>query len=311
MNAHDVTLAASAALLAAGASACASPTAISVDVYSEVACVKDAEVSLTLADSLPALAAAAPSSTSDGCLTRATGYVGSIVIAPEGDEEELVTFAVATRDDGGSTDDCLTTSPLPAACIVARRQLHYAPNLDLPMRVDLRDACLGVDCAPSETCVESACVSAVVPASCPGDCSESALRPTPGGPPQLARGGSPGVRLVATKTGFAAAWPSDEPDSRHAVRLQALDADAAPMGAPSKPMAAGASPVKDLLLGYDGTSFGLAIRTTSTSFLVADAGGNVVAGPSGVSGVLGLAAHGLPWDGQHFGLVFSGLRRAT
>lgn len=293
------------ASLALGLSACASPTAITVDVYTEVDCTKDAEVSLTLADTLPALADSAPSSTSTGCLAGAAGHVGTVVIAPSGDEDAQVSFAVATRDDGGETDDCLT-SPIPVACIVARRQLRFAPHLDLPMRVDLREACRGVDCPASQTCVEGQCVSAIVPASCSDGCTESALVAVSGGPTELVRGGGPGVRLVATKTGFAAAWPSTEPGSTHAVRLQPLGADATPAGAPSRAIALGADPVQELLIGYDGASFGLAIRGASTSFLVASAAGATLGGPVSVSGATALGAHGMAWSGANFAFMVDG-----
>lgn len=294
-----------ALILSLGLAGCASPTAITVDVYTEVPCAKGAEVSLTLADGLDALSASAPSSTSAGCLDQG-GHVGSIVIAPAGDEGKLVTLAVATRDDGGATEECLA-SPLPDACIVARRQLRFDPHLDLPVRIDLRDACRGVDCPADQTCVKGTCVSAVVPAGCSGTCDDGELPPSSSGPPRLTASGGPGVHIVATDKGFAAAWPSTESDGGFAVRLQPLDGTAKPAGAVSGPIAESAAPIDDLLLGYDGTTYGLAVRTTTTSILVATGDGSVIAGPTELSGgALSLAAHGLPWDGTHFALFING-----
>ena len=294
------------AILAVVLAGCASPTAITVDVYTEVPCAKDAEVSLTLADSLSALADSAPSSSDRGCMSESDGHVGSVVIAPADDKDKRIAFAIATRDDGGATDDCLA-SPLPPACIVARRQIRFAPHLDLPMRIDLRDACRGVDCPADQTCVKGACASAVVPESCKGACDDSQLTPgASGGPPQLVAGGGPGVRIVATETGFAAAWPTDEQDGTHAVRLQVLRNDGKPAGALSKAIASGPDPIEEMILGYDGTSYGLAVRAAATSFMLAAPDGSVIAGPSTVGGVNSLPTRGLPWNGAHFALVANG-----
>jgi hypothetical protein len=293
-----------ALILSLGLAGCASPTAITVDVYTEVPCATGAEVSLTLADSLPALSSSAPSSTSAGCLDP-SGHVGSIVIAPAGDEGKLVTFAVATRDDGGATEECLT-SPLPDACIVARRQLRFDPRADLPVRVDLRDACRGIDCPADQTCVKGTCVSAAVPAICSGACDDGQLPPSNSGPSRLSAGGALGVHIVATDKGFAAAWPASEPDLDYAVHLQPLDGTAVPVGSVSPPIAKSATRIEDLLLGYDGTSYGIAVRTTMTSILVAGDDGTVIAGPGTLGGPVGLAAHGLPWTGTHFVLVSDG-----
>src|SRR5690349_25059869 len=61
--------------LALALAGCATPTAITVDIYTEVPCTKDAEVSITLADSLAALATSAPSSSGTGCRAGQAGAV--------------------------------------------------------------------------------------------------------------------------------------------------------------------------------------------------------------------------------------------
>lgn len=292
-------------LLTADLAGCATPTVITVDVYTEVPCAKDAEVLITLADQLDALEDSAPSSSSNGCLAGEPGHVGKVVLAPAGDDEKQVAFAVTTRSDGGPADECLA-SPLPPACIVARRQLRFVPHLELPMRIDLRDACSGVDCPADQTCVKGSCVSAVVPDDCTGGCDDSQLPPASGGPARLTGAGGPVVRIVATKTGFAAAWPATEADGGYAVRLQMLSSSAQPSGSLSAPIASSKDPIEDLILGYDGTSYGLAVRSATTSFLMANRDGAVIAGPATVDGVESLPTRGLPWNGAHFALVVNG-----
>ncbi len=292
------------AALAFPLGSCAPATAITVDVYTEVACSMNAEVSLTVAPTLAELAGGVPSSTNTGC--SASGHVGSVVIAPDGDRGKRIAFAVATRTDNGSIDEC-SASPLPAACIVARRQLRFAPGDDLPMRIDLRNACKGVDCPEDQTCVNGVCVGADVTETCKEGCDETALA-TPTscattGATLIAAGVTGVVRAIATEGGVVAAWTSVEPGPAYAVRLQLLDEGGKPKGPPSDPIAAESEPIDDFVLGHDDTDFAIVLRRAGgTSFLRVSAEGGVLAGPTSIAMVDALNVHGLPWSGSTFGL---------
>jgi hypothetical protein len=166
---------------------CASPTAIRVNVYSEVTCDKHSDVALVGGGSLGELASKAPASTSTTCHDAAgVAALGDVVLTPSGDKSGEIAFAVMTRPDGESAESC--ADPANAAkCIVARRQLHFSPHDVLDVRVDLRLSCLGVVCPGDQTCVKGACTSAQLLSDCRTTCDESSLAtvtlPPDGGPP--------------------------------------------------------------------------------------------------------------------------------
>lgn len=136
---------------------CATPTVLTVTIYSELACTKGSAVALVGAASLGELIGKAPSSVSATC--DADGRMGSVAILPSGSKDESVAFAVMQRADGQPADGCL--DPLQSkGCIVAKRQLRFGRHVRSDMRVDMRLSCLGVLCATDETCVKGTCVAA-------------------------------------------------------------------------------------------------------------------------------------------------------
>lgn len=175
----------SAAVVVASAPGCATPTALTVAVDSEVPCPARASAVLIGASDVTALAGQSPAATSTSCTPTGSEWaMGQIVVIPaknRGDSES-VAFAVMTRPDGASPAHCLEAAQAPA-CIVARRELRLLPHTELNMRVDLRLACLGVSCASGQTCVQGACVSDTVdPTTCSTSCGETTLAPDGGAP---------------------------------------------------------------------------------------------------------------------------------
>jgi hypothetical protein len=117
------------------------------------------------------------------------------VVTPSGGNDEEVWIRMVA----GVGRDPATCTPGNdgAGCIIARRALHYLPHTRVRLRVPLRAVCAGVACAPSETCVSGACVSATVqdPAACAGEdgCGEEAVVPAAdGGGPSPVDAGNAG-----------------------------------------------------------------------------------------------------------------------
>ncbi|HSQ65162.1 MAG TPA: hypothetical protein VLM85_18200, partial [Polyangiaceae bacterium] len=156
-------------------SRCATPTAIVVDVYSDLDCNNGAQVVLIGAKSLDGLTSSAPTSSATRCDARSDGtyYRGQVVIVPS-TTDETVAFALATRTGGADPSTCLASG---ADCIVAKRQISFILHNELQARIDLKSSCLGVVCNTNETCDQGQCISANV--SCSGGSCEfpSAVAP--------------------------------------------------------------------------------------------------------------------------------------
>jgi hypothetical protein len=154
---------------------CASPTALTIAVYSDISCDKRPIAGLAVGSSMDEVRGKAFSSTSLGCAPD--GKLGSVVVYPSaGAKNGRVAVQVVTRVDG---EDPATCSPANAykGCIVAKRELRLVPNQDLQMRIDLRKSCEGIPCDEASTCVRGACVTAIV--GCNGVCTEAEI---PGAP---------------------------------------------------------------------------------------------------------------------------------
>jgi hypothetical protein len=158
---------------------CAAPTALTITVYSDIACAKSPSAGLAVGSSFADLKGKAFSSTSLGC--AADGKLGSVVVYPSaGAKNGRVAVQVVTRADGEGPESC---SPADGykGCIVAKRELPFVPNQDLQMRIDLRRACEGIPCDEASTCVRGACVAATV--ECNQVCSEAEIPGAPVLPP--------------------------------------------------------------------------------------------------------------------------------
>jgi hypothetical protein len=159
---------------------CASPTALTIAVYSDISCDKRPIAGLAVGSSMDEVRGKAFSSTSLGCAPD--GKMGSVVVYPSaGAKNGRVAVQVVTRVDG---EDPATCSPANAykGCIVAKRELRLVPNQDLQMRIDLRKSCEGIPCDEASTCVRGACVTAIV--GCNGVCTEAEI---PGAPALVPR----------------------------------------------------------------------------------------------------------------------------
>jgi outer membrane protein assembly factor BamB len=171
-------------LIFAGAlTACRSPTQITVDVSTDVAC---SEVSVTTFTSgeLGSIETAPPTTESTTCSPG--GHLGTVVLVPSGANNAEVGFKVVTALNGESADTCASApdTSTDTNCIVERRALRYIPNTALDVIVHMSKACAGQFCDPLSTCVNGTCVNAIIPdpAQCEGaGCTESVLPGEDGG----------------------------------------------------------------------------------------------------------------------------------
>lgn len=163
------------AALAFSSTWCRSPTDVTVRTRSEVDCARRARVAMVVAHDVPSLQGAVPSAFSTRCSPTSEGWndTGSVVLTPAGNSDDPVAFAVMTRPDGESPETCLDVTQA-GKCIVARRQLRFAPHIEIEIPVELRLSCLGVACPPSQTCRKGECVDARLSPTCTS-CGESAL----------------------------------------------------------------------------------------------------------------------------------------
>jgi len=137
--------------------ACRTPTEVTVDIRTDVACTKAAWKGIAVYAGSPGLdvETRAPSLTSTAC--DATGSVGSITLVPSGADDE----AIEVRVVAGVTrapDDCATYGY--DGCIVARRTLEFIPHQALHMGVELSGACIGNACDALHTCLDGVCQDA-------------------------------------------------------------------------------------------------------------------------------------------------------
>lgn len=155
---------------------CRTATVVRVETRSEVDCARRARVAVVIAHDVPGLAGAVPSAFSTTCVAaadRGDFDTGSVVLTPAGASDDTMALAVMTRPDGESPETCLDAAQA-NRCIIARRQMRFAPHAELTVPVELRLSCLGVMCPPDQTCRKGECVDALLSTTC-GSCGEGAL----------------------------------------------------------------------------------------------------------------------------------------
>jgi hypothetical protein len=135
---------------------CASPTALTVTVYSEVPCEKKPVAGLSTGLRVGDLRTRALATTSTQCAPD--GKMGSVVLYPVGESDSPVALQVVVRPDGEDPSTCIEQNNY-RGCIVARRELRFAPNKNVELRVDLRLSCLDKPCDVNSTCSRGVCVN--------------------------------------------------------------------------------------------------------------------------------------------------------
>ncbi len=149
---------------------CHEPTEIIVRVTTSFDCNLLAKSGVGVRVGTTAPLTGATSAISNAC---ANGYVGSLVLTPSSaykgqsfTVEAVAALAPSTLDADGL---CVEGTP---NCIHARRALPYLDGSSITVPITLDASCAGLQCDPSETCVNAQCVPASVdPKQCKTDCS--------------------------------------------------------------------------------------------------------------------------------------------
>ena len=136
-------------------SACAAPTEIRLNVYTDVACADDPEwkgIAVYVGGADQNIENKAPALTSKSC--DHNGQIGSLVIVPSGSKDDEVALRVVAGL-GQNPEDCATHDY--KGCIVARRSLRFSPHSTLDLDVTLTGDCQGIGCDAAHTCVAGTC----------------------------------------------------------------------------------------------------------------------------------------------------------
>ena len=135
--------------------ACLRPTEISVEITAAPALCGALETTVSSAAPGQVGPVAEASARVKGCPESSSkGAVGSIVIVPSGDKGARVEIRVVAAI-GRSPEGCAPGKF--AGCIEARRILRYVKHEPLPLPIELRESCVGVECASGTSCVDGGC----------------------------------------------------------------------------------------------------------------------------------------------------------
>ncbi len=163
-----------AALLLVGA--CRTPTQIEIEITTDLACSELRGVTVTAGPPDDVEGAPVSTATTDCREEGGTTFVGTIVVAPQGEKSSPVAIKIVAGVN--SVPESCTAETGYAGCIVARRRLNYVPHTELKLLVPLSRACIDVACTPDSTCVDASCKDATIddPSQCEGTgCGEDVL----------------------------------------------------------------------------------------------------------------------------------------
>jgi len=138
------------------ATSCRSPTQIELTVRTNVPCTRPdgwKGVAIYLGEPGEALEKKSPTLVTSEC--DASGYVGSLVIAPSGDTGELLGVRVVAGIDR-NPEDCQVNGY--AGCIVARRTVRFSPHGSLALDISLSADCESEACDAQHTCSNGSCI---------------------------------------------------------------------------------------------------------------------------------------------------------
>jgi hypothetical protein len=136
--------------------ACRSPTEVELTIHTDLPCSNPEQwhgVAIYLGAAGPGLETQAPTLLTHKC--DKTGKVGTLMIVPSGDDDELIGVRVVA---GTTTlpEDCHDKGY--KGCIVARRRLRFRPNQKVSLDVELEGQCEHVPCDSDSTCLTGTCL---------------------------------------------------------------------------------------------------------------------------------------------------------
>ena len=163
--------------IASAPAGCRSPTEITIEVTTDVACndARGSSVTVGRFGSHDGIEDKPPTSTSVRC---DAGRLGALVIVPSGANDDDVAFKIV-MGFGRPLEQCVAPS-YGKGCIVARRELRFLPHAAVTVPVVMRASCDGIACGEAQTCVRGSCRDATIhdASQCAAaGCGEEALAP--------------------------------------------------------------------------------------------------------------------------------------
>jgi hypothetical protein len=160
------------------AAACREPTAILVQLSTDLPCSEVAKAGGAVLLVGSAGTVESSPSTSVVSTTCDNGDLGTIIVVPSGDDDQVAILAEVGSGVKPSLPTLKTAECKPSApgnCLVTKRVVSYITHNTLKLPIRLSSACAGVVCSnPSETCVDGECVSVVPECTAADGC-----KPTP------------------------------------------------------------------------------------------------------------------------------------
>jgi hypothetical protein len=153
-RAGPLALGASFALLLTAS--CRSPTQIVLRVHTNVPCTADNPwQGVAVYVGKPGRDVEETSATLVTTTCDDSGSVGSLVVVPSGDNDDVVGLRVVA---GVKRNPEQCEEAAYNGCIVARRSVRFTPHDTLELEVELAQDCVSVGCDPERTCIEGGCV---------------------------------------------------------------------------------------------------------------------------------------------------------
>lgn len=154
IRSRSLALVGGCVLAMAVAPSCKTPTEVTVELASEVGYRGDMAVAVQI-DREGSVEGAPPRVVTKAAWP-ASGGVGTVVVVPSGDDEDVIMRVVLAA--GREPSSCSATDA--AGCVVVRRRVRFARGESTSARIVLRPACLGVFCDAKTSCaVDGRCGS--------------------------------------------------------------------------------------------------------------------------------------------------------
>jgi hypothetical protein len=191
-----------AALVAVG---CTEPTAVILDVGTDLACSESGNLGLWITTGNDIETVAPTPILEPNCVD---GKLGTAPVVPQRDKQATLTVKVAMSLSGPADVDCVPEKNY-RGCIVARRRIAFLPNTTLRVPITLYRDCRDVQCSVDETCERlGRCVRNLIDTgACRGEeCSLAAgggAEPAAGGASGGAAGGASGGAAGGVSGGAA------------------------------------------------------------------------------------------------------------
>ena len=155
--------------------ACLRPTQITVRLTTDVPCTSLMGTSIyngSGADGVPV-------TTTRDCVEGAPHTVGTLVLAPSGNDNSALVTITTVAGVNVRAEECTAANQW-SGCIVARRKLRYERHEPLDLPIFLASACRDFACGEDETCVPCAkepCAKGAVPLCAPAEAVDRCAEP--------------------------------------------------------------------------------------------------------------------------------------